>query len=306
MMHIIEVYIMWNYYILIILAIFLIVMWLRLNVTFEYFETHYPGYNATLQYSNTSDKVWDRHPVQTTVLNDMKFKFEKAYNYELENDAYLKSLYNTFKITQTCLKDQEWGVVEPNNRTLPSNVVSAYENAILYITNMIKVSEFFKLPDNQKLSLNPIQVVHDRLISYKQHKQNPSCILNIEAVLYREAKYHAKHVGFTVLAERSKGGWNIKVIDAVINGVVFEDQIGLFPVTGNDPMNTNIDLSTPMFPNARNADFDDDIQFYEFCSSTAIDENKRKACIDVIQNAAAKINPNTLKALAGKTTNPLQ
>jgi len=295
---------MWNYYILILVIAFFIIMWIRLNLNIEKFEEeqHYPGYNTLLQYTNTGDKVWDKHPVQTSVLQDMKFKFNKAYNYELENEAYIKALQKTFNIQKYCITDQEWSVVEPNNRTVPTNVQSAYDNAVSYIMNMVKTSEHLKLPDNQAIQLNPIQVVHDRLISYRLHKKTPSCILNLEAVLYREAKYHAKHVGFLVLADRSKGGWNIRVIDVWINGVIFEDQIGLFPVNANDPMNTNIDLSTPMFPTARNADFDDDIQFYEFCSSTAIDENKRKACIDVIQNTSSGVSPNTLKALAGRTT----
>lgn len=299
---------MWNYIILLILVAFFVIMWIRFNISVEPFESeqHYPGYNTLLQYSNESDKIWDRHPVQTSIRNDMKFKFEKAYNYELENAEYLRALQKTFEVKKYCITDQDWSVVEPNSLTIPDRIVSAYDNAILYIANMVKVSEHLKLPDNQNVQLNPIQVVHDRLISYRTHKLNPSMILTIEAVLYREAKYHAKHVGFTVLADRTKGGWNIQVLDIWINGVIFEDQIGLFPVNANDPMNTNIDMSSPMFPAPRNTNFDDDIQFYEYCSSTAIDENKRKACIDVIQNTSPGINPNTIKALAGKTTNPLQ
>ena len=292
---------MWNYLLLLILLAIFVVMWFRYKV--EFFqggeETTLPGYNATFQYSNEGPNVWQRHPVQTSVLADMNFKFKKAYNYELENQAYLNGLKQTFAIRHNCIMQQDYGVVEPVNLTLPEMVKDAYSTALTYVTDKVKTSEFLKLPDNQPLSVTPIQVVHDKLVSYQRHKRIPSVILNMEAVLYREGKYHAKHVGLTVQATKNKGMWEIMVLDVWINGVIFEDQIGLFPVNGNDPLNKNVNLSTPQFPEPRFSKFDDevkpfekgmkslgeDIQFYEFCASTNLDENKRMACVDVIQNA---------------------
>ena len=62
-------------------------------------------------------------------------------------------------------------------------------------------------------------------------------------ILYREAKYHGKHVSFIVLVEKNKQ-WNVKVLDAKVKGIVFEDKIALYPVQGNDAYQTNQDLST--------------------------------------------------------------
>jgi hypothetical protein len=283
---------MWNYIILLVVVVVFVLLWVRQRV--EFFqgqgeeETTLPGYNATFDYGNKGPEVWQRHPVQTSVLADMNFKFKKAYNYELENEAYVNGLKKTFAIRHNCINPQDFGVVEPVNRVTPANVLEAYQSALVYVRDRVRNSEFLKLPDDQPVFVTPIQVVHDKLVSYQRHKLIPSIILNMEAVLYREGKYHAKHVGLTVQANKNKGMWEIVVLDVWINGVVFEDQIGLFPVTANDPLNTNQDLSTPQFPQPRFSRFDDDVQFYEYCSSTNLDENKQKACIEVIQNTPPK------------------
>lgn len=280
---------MWNYILLLLIVIVTSVLWVYNRV--EKFqgnmgeETTLPGYNASLQTTNTGPEVWQRHPIQTSVLNDMNFKFKKAYNYELENDAYLKALKKTFAIQHNCLNEQDFGVVEPVNLVVPPSVIDAYQTALTVIGEKLKTSEFLKLPDGLNV---PTQIVHDKLISYQRHKTIPSVILNMEAILYREGKYHGKHIGLTVQANKQKGFWEILVLDVWINGVVFEDQIGLFPVQANDQTVKNIDLSSPQFPQPRFSRFDDDVQFYEFCSSTNLDQNKRDACIEVIQNMAPK------------------
>lgn len=266
---------MWNYWVLSLLVVLIAILWIRYKV--EYFqdeEPHYQGYNATLQTTNLSTQLVDRHPMDTTILTDMKAKNEKAYNYELENKAYEEMLFKTFAISRTCLQDQDWGVVEPNNRVIPPTVTDAYEQAIRVLADKLRV-----------IGQPKIQIVHDRLISYRRHKRFVSVWMEIQTLLYREAKYHGKDVTFTVLADKNKGFWNIRILDAKVNGVVFEDKIALFPVQGNDELVTNQDLSTPMFPEPRFASFDDDVQFYEYCASTNLDENKRMACVDVIQNS---------------------
>ena len=71
---------MWNYLLLLILIAIFVVMWFRYKVEFfQGEETTLPGYNATFQYSNEGPNVWQRHPVQTSVLADMNFKFKKYF-----------------------------------------------------------------------------------------------------------------------------------------------------------------------------------------------------------------------------------
>jgi hypothetical protein len=53
----------------------------------------------------------------------------------------------------------------------------------------------------------------------------------MEIILYREAKYHGKHVRLQVVMDGPKV---IGVMSMNILGIVFEDQFGLFPVVHSD------------------------------------------------------------------------
>ena len=239
----------WNYWILVLLILAFLGLYVYKNI--ETFEDSYPGYNATLKYMNDTGDIRDRHPVYNSLVQDLNFKFKKAYNYELENSVYQDALNRTFNLNKTCLVKQDYTEEQPLNRVLDPNIETAYQQAIEYIQAKIKESVQFDLPDGSLQVINPIQMVHDRLISYQIHKTIPDhYILYIETVLYREAKYHGKHVEFTVLVERNKG-WNVQVLDASVKGVIFEDQIALFPVQGNDELVSNTDLSPATFTGPR-------------------------------------------------------
>lgn len=237
----------WNYWILIFLII--IFTYVYISRKTDFFEDSYPGYNVTMKYQNDSLNIRDRHPVYSSLVQDLNHKFKKAYNYELENNEYQDAINNTFHLDKKILVDMsKYTQEEPLNRVLPSNVEDAYNNAINNINDTIKNSVHFDLPDGSLQLINPIQVVHDRLISYQTHKTIPNnYILHIESILYREGKYHGKHVEFIVIIEKNKM-WESKVIDAKVIGVVFEDKISLFPVIGNDELTTNEDLSPAVFP----------------------------------------------------------
>jgi hypothetical protein len=239
----------WNYWLLVLLILAFLGLYVYKNI--ETFEDSYPGYNTTLKYMNDTSDIRDRHPVYNSLVQDLNFKFKKAYNYELENSVYQDALNRTFNLNKVCLVKQDYTEEQPLNRVLDPNIETAYQQAINYIQAKIKESVQFDLPDGSLQIINPIQMVHDRLISYQIHKNIPDhYILYIETVLYREAKYHAKHVEFTVLVQRNKG-WNIQVLDASVKGIIFEDQIALFPVQGNDRLVTNIDLSPATFSGPR-------------------------------------------------------
>lgn len=245
----------WNYWLLFLVVLAVIGMVVFKKI--EAFEGHYPGYNVTMNYENASSRIEDRHPIHSSLIQDLNFRYKKAYNYELENKEYQHALNKTFQLGQTCLVKQDYGVMvdgervsnaytpeQPMERVLPSSIQQAYQKATEIIQQMMKVSPHFELPDGQNQSLNPIQMVHDRLVGYQIHRTIPEhYLLYIEAIFYREAKYHGKHVKFIVLAEKRKQ-WNIQVLDASIKGIVMEDQITMFPVLGNDKLQTNQDLST--------------------------------------------------------------
>ena len=271
---------------LLLIFFFVVVSIIWIYYKFEFFtvkeEGHYPGYNTTLQYSNTGDEIWQRHPVQISVLDDIKARNKKAFSYELENNAYLAALNSTFQPNPSAMRTSDFTVVEPVNYSVPPIIKESYEATLVTISNKVKTSPYFQLPNSLGAHFNDIQVVHDKLISYQRHHTLPSCVLNIELILYRDKKSHAKHVSMSVLADKNKSYWNITVLSIKINGVVFEDQIGLFPVVPIDPLNTNENLSIAEFSQPKNIKFDQDVQFLEFCASTNLDESKRKACIEVI------------------------
>lgn len=232
----------WNYWILFILVSVFSIYFITTSV--EKFEDHYPGYNVTLKYANDSSNIMDRHPIHDSLVQNLNFKYKKAYNYELENKEYEQALIQTFQLGQTCLMKTDYTEPQPLNRTLDPSIQNAYEQAIQTIQGSLKESKFFNLPDGLSQTINPIQMVHDKLISYQLHKTIPNhYLLYIDVILYREAKYHGKHISFIVLVEKNKQ-WTIKVLDAKVKGIVFEDKIALYPVQGNDAYQTNQDLST--------------------------------------------------------------
>lgn len=273
----------WNLWVLAALVLVFVLLWFKQRA--EFFEGSYPGYNTTLPYQNQGPSIVQRHPVQVSVMEDMKFKYKKAYNYELENKAYTEALQKTFQVPPNfCLEPNDWSVVEPVARTTPQDVLDAYTYALEYLRNSLKESRFFQLPDSLSMQLNPIQVVHDRMISYQTHKRIPSYVMTVQLVLYREAKYHAKDIGLTVRVDKEKGGMKVSVLEAWVRGVIFEDQIGFFPVNANDPLNTNVNLSSAEFQDQHPKNYIK--KGFEYCASNNLDEKKQVQCVNALDLGA--------------------
>ena len=232
----------WNYWLVVLLVVLFVAFYLKSTYP-EGFEDSYPGYNVTINYENVSKDIADRHPIQSSLVQDLNLRYKKAYNYELENKAYQEALIKTFTLGKSCLVKNDYTEDQPVNRTLNHSIKEAYVQATEVIQQQIKSSPYFDLPDGSLQIINPIQMVHDKLVGYQIHKTIPDHILlYIDAIFYREAKYHGKHVAFIVLAQKNKK-WDIKVMDATVKGVIFEDQIALFPVQANDAYQKNEDLS---------------------------------------------------------------
>ena len=263
----------WNYICLVLLIIGFVFIYI--NKTCELFLD---SYNATLSYSNSE---YEKHPVHDTIVGDIKSKYERAFNYELENDAYRKALEKSFDVKKVCINPAEWSVVEPVNRTTPLNIQNAYSKALDYITKVVTYSPHMGLPDGKK---QPIQIVHDLLIAYQSHRTQQSYIMTVQLVMYRESKYHAKDVGMMVKVD----GGVVSVLDIWINGVIFEDKIALFPVLPTDPYNTNVNMSA--------ADFNDQNpttyvkKGYEFCvTKDVLSKEEQEKCMKAIAFPESKV-----------------
>ena len=263
----------WNYALLFLFVAVFIGFYLK-SKYYEMFEEDYPGYNTTIQYGNLSPDIRDRHPIQSVLTNQLNFRYKKAYNYELENKAYTDALKETFKLMKKCIPTQDYTEEQPLNRTLPTSVEDAYKLTISYIDQNIKSSTHFDLPDGSVQVVNPIQMVHDRLISYQIHKTIPNdYLLTIDFILYRDGKYHGKHVRSVSHVQKNKG-WNITVLDIWVKGVIFEDQIALFPVVGNDVYNKNVDLSPSEFKGAKFTNYIQTVEQPEYTAAQLRDMEK--------------------------------
>ena len=256
----------WNYICLILLAIGFVFIYINKNC-----ELFLDSYNATLSYSNNG---YEKHSVHDTIVGEIKSKYERAFNYELENETYRNALEKSFDVKKICINPAEWSTVEPVNRTIPLNIQNAYSQALEYITKVVANSPYMVLPDGKTPT---IQIVHDILISYQSHRTQPSYIMTLQLVMYRESKYHAKDVGMLVKVDKNE----ITILDIWINGVIFEDKIALFPVMPTDPYNTNINMSA--------ADFNDQNpktyvkEGYEFCvTKDVLSKEEQEKCTKAI------------------------
>lgn len=272
----------WTHVVIVVFGVVLFMLWFKQRT--EFFVPI--AYNATIEYKNIGPEIHERHPMQVSVLEDVKSKYQKAYNYEFENAEYERALKQTFNVTkdsdETCIASKEWKpvVVAQTAQPFDSEVHAVYTFAVAYISDRIKESEHFQLLDNLDVKLNTIQTLHDVLVSYQTHKRLPSYILTLQFVFYREAKYHAKDVGMLVRVDKTKGCYTLTVLDLWINGVIFEDKIGLFPVAPTDPFNTKVTASKATFSDQHPAHYLK--KGYEFCGATNLDAKTAMLCVDSV------------------------
>jgi len=263
----------WNYICLLLLVIGFVFIYINKKC-----ELFLDSYNATLSYANSE---YEKHPVHDTIVGEIQSKYERAFNYELENAAYRTALEKSFDVKKVCINPTEWSTVEPVNRTIPLNIQNAYAKALEYITNVVTHSTHMGLPDGKS---PPIQIVHDLLLAYQSHRTQPSYIMTIQLVMYRESKYHGKDVGMMVKVDNNV----VTILDIWINGVIFEDKIALFPVLPTDPYNTNVNMSA--------ADFNDQNpttyikEGYDFCvTKDVLNKKEQEMCTKAIVFPESKL-----------------
>lgn len=196
--------------------------------------------NEDIAYVNKSDNPWEHHPIESVAI-DFKTKFDTAYYYELDNADYDVAITKTFQYpcrkSPEILRAQDWTDVEKM-----SDVRAAYDKLIVYIKNTVNNSDYLQLDSDNPAKRPVIQIVHDILVQAKRHvATKDKYLLYLEAILYRESKYHGKHMRFTAIVEYDNKirDWSFYVIEAEVVGVVYEDKIGIFPVVANYDLNTD-------------------------------------------------------------------
>lgn len=204
------------------------------------------AYNDDLLYTNTGNKPWEHHPVQTSIPNDTKVKFKNAYYYEFDNITYLQNLKIALIVPCKLLADavltSNWSNdIDPGstaNNKITREATVGYTKCLQYIDNKINNAKSMILPSDVKLQVRAkIQLVHDIFKLFKVHKtSNSMYLINIELILYRQSKYNGKHIEVTCTAKKNNTKWIIHVVAVRILGVVSEENIGLFPVIPVDPL----------------------------------------------------------------------
>jgi len=217
------------------------------------------AFNDDLLYTNSGNKPWEHHPVQTSIPNDTKVKFKNAYYYEFDNITYLRNLKIALIVPCQLLADavltSNWSSdIYPSsteNDKITKEAIVGYTNCLQYIDNKINNAKSMILPSDIKLQVRTkIQIVHDIFKSFKIHKtSNSMYLINMELILYRQSKYNGKHIEITCTAKKNNNKWIIHIVAVRILGVVSEENIGLFPVVPIDPLSVtqlpiNADVST--------------------------------------------------------------
>lgn len=197
--------------------------------------------NADIDYSNRGPEPWNHHEVSQSLPLDLVPKSNKPYYYEFDNAEYDVALKNTFQYpcshAADVLKVADWTIVDVDaDSPARSGVATAYDSVIDHVRERVNSSEYLELPYDNPHKRPSIQVVHDVLIQAKTHVRDMfKYVLYIELILYREAKFHGKHVSMTVVTtyDPSKKQWDFYVVEINVLGIVYEDQIGLFPVVAS-------------------------------------------------------------------------
>ena len=179
-----------------------------------------------VQQTNKGSEPWNHHPIQS-ILNDPVLQYPNIYANEMDNITFERTLIQVFSIPETC--PGKWSSMMVPNEKTPESILKAYSRALNWIQSKLKSTKAFDLcADTEHY---PLQVVHDVWTGYQTSLKGSSYKIQMETILYRESKFIGKHVRFQIIVQ----GTRVSVCEALVLGVVYEDQIALFPVVASDP-----------------------------------------------------------------------
>lgn len=212
----------WLYRILLLITVF-IIFYNIISSSKERFEAPIIDNNKVLINSLPLDPV-TRYP--------------KAYYHELNNTAFEEALRTVLSIPSegsVGFEPTEWHEVK--NDDVPAVVGQVYQSLIVQRLRETIASPsatyFFAGEGDYR---EPMQIAYEHLMNVSRHNTIPETYwLQMEAVFYREGKFHGKHCVLDVIAYTSSGHWSMKVIKCIVKGVVSEDQIVMWPIVSNDP-----------------------------------------------------------------------
>lgn len=224
-------------YVSIIGIIFLFVI-LAMGMVLNRTEPFVVASNDDIPQVNEGSEPWKHHEINSIGYLQLRPAFQRgirhhmnASYFEVDNYTFDMALQNTFRNTcqKTTYRDSDWlQEIQPEMFNVSPTLLKAYNDVITYVKDTVNASPMFK--DNTK---EPIQIVHDRWISFRNHRTSKTkTLLRIEMIFYRSGKFQGKHVTMGIIVDTSMKE-NIDrytVIQTKVEGVVPEDAIGMFPV----------------------------------------------------------------------------
>lgn len=253
-------------------------IWTSIQATHDGLQKTKEGFdpmasNAEWKQSNEGKMPWNRHPIHDSVPVDPQIRYPNAYYNELSNAEYEHGLRKLFQAPCTTLnaaraqesKANYWraGNFPPQS----PYILDAYTAFLAWFKQILDSQGVAALRLPGEDPSQKLQIVHDRLMNYAVHlsrgegeTDDDGIRLELEMILYRYGKYHGKHVRMVVLAHpRNKEKlsdfmqsphvleWSFVVPVLSIEGVVYEDRIGLHPVQWQDGMDIR-QLKIPISP----------------------------------------------------------
>lgn len=199
--------------------------------------------NQVIPQTNPSDQVWDRHDIQDSYDMDDPMQYPNAYYNELPNREFQDALQKTFREEMILPNGAQWTpeILVDKDHIPPEPVIAGYKLLVPWVEKRLRASPHFRMPGDGS-DPAPFQIIHDHWNAWSKSTLHPNRYMyHVEMLVFREAKYHAKHVSLRMVTE---GTTVLGILEIRIMGIVFEDHFGLFPVTHSDKM----DLEQPQLP----------------------------------------------------------
>ncbi len=192
--------------------------------------------NENIPLVNEGNDPWQRHPISSVPV-DYQVRYKTMYMAEYDHLTYENKLKTIFGLPSSKKQElsniSDWTVLDTDNRFHRSYIRVAYSSFINFLTQQLQKSKELDLIYDNPYNRPKLQIVHDVLLQFKRNTRNPyKYALMIEMILYRNHKYHGKHVHVEAIVEykRKTKDWIFDIVDIHIIGVVSEDGIGMFPV----------------------------------------------------------------------------
>lgn len=216
---------------LIVAVILILVSALMMISRREMFSDQPVADNEVIPQKNETDDVWNRHSIQDSIPVDLVVQYPNVYYSELDNKSFVDAMNATFQPNRLFMNGAEWTnpIIVDKGHIPPADLVSSYSLIVPWIKDRLNKSTAFNLPGDDPA---PFQIIHDHWNTWRKNVMMTNRYLyDLDVIIYREAKNHAKHMNIQIVMDGNKV---VGVSELSLKGTIIEDRFGLFPVVKAD------------------------------------------------------------------------